>query len=84
MRINIPCPNCGCQYCDAETKAGEKVKIEICRCDDGSGEFEVAIFHVATNHYENQKYQCTKDEIAGCLNSNFNIDLDSMNHKCFN
>ena len=30
MRINIPCPNCGCQYCEGETKSGEKVKIEIC------------------------------------------------------
>ncbi|MGB4773315.1 MAG: hypothetical protein WBP58_17755 [Chitinophagaceae bacterium] len=84
MVINIPCPSCGCQYCDAQTKAGEKVKIEICRCDDGSGEFEVTIQHHSTGQVAYEKHQCAKEDIAGCLTSRFNIDLDSMSHECFN
>ncbi|OJU28180.1 MAG: hypothetical protein BGN92_10035 [Sphingobacteriales bacterium 41-5] len=84
MKINIPCPNCGCQYCEAETKYGKKVKIEICRCNDGSGEFEVSIFPDNGNEPEYEKHQCSQEDIATCLANRFNIDLDSMNHQCFN
>lgn len=84
MKINIPCPDCGCQYCDAETTSGEKVKIEICRCDDGSGEFEVSITDEETKETLYEKHQCSAAEIEDCLTSRFNIDLNSMNHQCFN
>ncbi|MCO6497190.1 MAG: hypothetical protein J5I50_05960 [Chitinophagaceae bacterium] len=82
--INIPCPNCGCQYCEAETKTGEKVKIEICRCNDGSSEFEVSIIPANNSEIEYEKHQCSQKDIADCLTARFNIDLNSMNHKCFN
>ena len=84
MKINIPCPNSGCQYCDAETKSGEKIKIEICRCYDGSGEFEVSIIPGDGCEIQYEKHQCGKDDIENCLTARFNIDLNSMNHQCFN
>ncbi len=84
MKINIPCPNCGWQYCEAETKSGEKVKIEICRCDDGSGEFNVSITTEGSSQKEYEKHRCAKEEIEDCLTARFNIDLNSMNHQCFN
>lgn len=84
MKINIPCPNCGCQYCEAETKSGEKVKIEICRCDDGSGEFDVSITPEDESQIQYEKHQCAKEDIEDCLIARFNIDLNSMNHQCFN
>ncbi len=82
--IKIPCPSCGCQYCDATTNSGEKVRIEICRCNDGSGEFEITIIHNRTGDVHNEKHQCTEQEISSCLSSRFNVNLDSMSHKCFN
>jgi len=82
--INIPCPSCGCQYCEAETKLGEKVKIEICRCNDGSSEFNVSIIYSNGNNTQNEKHQCSKNDIEGCLTTRFKIDLNSMIHKCFN
>lgn len=84
MKVNIPCPNCGCQYCDAETRAGEKVKIEICRCNDGSGEFEISIISDESQETQYEKHQCSENDIAGCLTTRFNIDIDSINHQCFN
>jgi hypothetical protein len=84
MKINIPCPTCGCQFCDGETKTGQKVKIEICRCFDGSGEFEVSIIPDDGRDVQYEKHQCTQEEIEGCLTSRFNIALNSMSHKCFN
>mgnify|MGYP001295624866 CR=1 FL=1 len=84
MKINIPCAECGCQYCAAEMKSGEKVNIEICKCNDGSGEFEVTIYPEGSNEPLNEKHQCNENELAGCLTSRFNIDLNSMNHQCFN
>jgi hypothetical protein len=84
MKINIPCPDCGCQYCDAATVSGEKVKIEICRCNDGSGEFDVTIIPENESDIQHEKHQCSKEEIADCLSVRFNIDLNSMNHQCFN
>lgn len=82
--INIPCPTCGCQYCDAETKTGKKVKIEICRCQDGSGEFDVTIIHSESGETTYEKHQCPKEDISDCLTSRFNIDLNTMHHECFN
>lgn len=84
MKVKIPCPYCGCQYCNASTKAGEKVSIEICRCNDGSGEFEVTIIQNENREPLYEKYQCCEDDIASCLTARFNIDLDSMRHQCFN
>lgn len=83
MKVQIPCPSCGCQYCKAKTNTGEEVRIEICRCQDGSGEFEVTIFHNGTGNIENEKHQCTEKEISSCLSTRFNVDLDSMSHQCF-
>lgn len=84
MKINIPCPNCGCQYCEAETKSGDKVKIEICRCNDGSGEFDVSIIPTNVMEVKYEKHQCSEKDITDCLTTRFNIDLNSMNHQCFN
>jgi hypothetical protein len=84
MKINIPCTNCGCQTCEAETKTGEKVSIQICRCNDGSGEFEITINPTNNGEPEYEKHQCPESEIVSCLTSRFNIDLNSMNHQCFN
>lgn len=82
--INIPCPSCGCQYCEAETNSKEKVRIEICRCDDGSGEFDVTIIPSDGSQIKHEKYQCPEAEIENCLKSRFNIDLDTMYHECTN
>ena len=84
MKINIPCPSCGCQYCEATTQSSEKVKIEICRCYDGSGEFSVSIIPDDGSQIKYEKHQCNVDEIEACLASRFNIDVTTMNHKCFN
>lgn len=84
MKINIPCPDCGCQYCEAETSAGEKVRIEVCRCNDGSGEFDVAIIPEDGSEILNEKHQCPKEEIEACLKTRFNIDLVSITHHCTN
>ena len=84
MTINIPCPSCGCQYCNAETKLGDKVKLEICTCNDGSGEFEVSIIPSDNIEITYEKHQCSQQDIADCLTNRFNIDLHSMNHHCSN
>jgi len=84
MKINIPCPSCGCQSCDAETTTGEEVSIEVCRCNDGSGEFNVNIIPKSKGDVKYEKHQCSESEIESCLTSRFNIDLNSMNHQCFN
>lgn len=84
MKINIPCQNCGCQYCEATTLSGEKMKIEICRCNDGSGEFDVAIYPEDGSLSQYEKHQCPKSEIENCLTARFNINLESINHQCFN
>jgi hypothetical protein len=81
--FNILCPSCGCQYCEAETKNGEKVRIEICRCNDGSGEFNVSIIPEDKSQMEYEKHQCSEKEIESCLTSQFNIDINSLNHQCF-
>jgi hypothetical protein len=82
MKINIPCPECGCQHCEATTKLGENVKLEICKCNDGSGEFEVTVYqnNAGTPSYE--KHQCSEGELAGCLTARYNIILDSITHNC--
>lgn len=82
--ISIPCANCGCQYCDAKTKNGENVKIKICRCNDGSGEFNVSIIPSINGQIEYEKHQCTEKEIEQCLTMRFDIDINSMSHHCFN
>ena len=82
--IKIPCPSCGCQYCEATTSSGEKVRIEICRCNDGSGEYEVSIMPNDVSKTSYEKNQCSEKDIELCLTSRFKINLDTMNHKCFN
>ncbi|MBK8369797.1 MAG: hypothetical protein IPL20_00165 [Saprospiraceae bacterium] len=82
--INIPCPSCGCQDCDAETKNGTKVKIEICRCNNGSGEFDITITQENEVEPIYEKYQCSEEEIESTLVNRFDINLGSMNHRCFN
>lgn len=82
MKLKIPCDSCGCQHCDASTKLGEKVHIKICRCEDGSSQFEILISY-ENGKIENENYQCEEREVEDCLNSRFNIDLQSMKHECF-
>ena len=81
--IKIPCPSCGCQYCDAKTTSGEIVKIDICRCKDGIDEFDITIKHCNTSEILYEKHQ-TESELVSSLSNRFNIDLNSMSHKCFN
>ena len=82
MKISIPCPDCGCMFCDAQTKNGENVTIDICKCNDGSGEYEVTIYPEGSDEPLNEKHQCTENDLAGCLASRFNIDVNTINHQC--
>jgi hypothetical protein len=84
MKINIPCDTCGCQECDATTNNGEKVKISICRCSDGSGQFDVSIEPYDGSEIIYETHQCSKSDIEDCLNNRYNVDLNSMSHECFN
>jgi len=84
MKINIPCPYCGVQRCDAKTKSGDPVIIEIWRCLDGSGEFAVQIKKKDGSPDDFETYRCSKDEIENCLTSRFHINLESISHECFN
>jgi hypothetical protein len=83
MIINIPCPNCGCQNCEAVTADGEKCRIQICRCPDGSGEFEVSIALANKELQIWEKYQCPATEIASSLTSRYNINYNTISHQCF-
>ena len=83
MNVKIPCPSCGCQYCEALTNEGIKVRIEVCRCKDGSGEFDISVYNETDEWLLNEKHQCAEDEISHCLTSRFKINLDSMSHECF-
>jgi hypothetical protein len=82
MKINIPCPACGCMYCCAETKLGEKVKIEICTCSDGSGDYDVTIYQAGADEPLYEKHQCSQDDLADCLETRYKIDTKSINHQC--
>jgi hypothetical protein len=82
MKINIPCPHCGCQTCDAKTKTGDPVIIVMCRCLDGSGEFSVEIKKLDGSHLCDETYRCSKDEIENSLTSRFHINLETISHKC--
>ena len=83
MIINIPCTHCGCQTCEAETTIGQIVQLEICRCNDGSNEFEISITPLQANsNPEYEKHQCSANEIAECLSSRFNINITSITHRC--
>lgn len=84
MKINIPCPDCGCQTCEAETRAGKKVEIQICRCNDGSGEFDVSVIPADGSEPTYAKHQCSEDELADCLTAEFQIDLNTLDHNCSN
>jgi len=84
MKINIPCPDCGCQTCAAKTKTGEAVTIQICRCNDGSGEYEVSIIPIDGSDIQNEKHQCPSSEIETCISNRFDVDIESMSHNCFN
>ena len=82
LKINIPCPSCGCQICDAENTDGEKVTLEICRCFDGSGEFDVVVSYPNSSIIAVEKHQCSEADLANCLNSIFKINLETITHKC--
>jgi hypothetical protein len=80
--INIPCPQCGCQTCDATTNSGEPVEIRICNCNDGSGNYDVTITPKNGGPSSYHTYRCPKFEIESCLTSSFNINMNSINHYC--
>lgn len=82
MKLKIPCESCGCQHCDATTKSGESVHLQICRCEDGSSQFDIMITDENGNTI-NETHQCNEKDVEDCLNSRFNIDLESMSHECF-
>ena len=65
-----------------QTIDGVKCAISICRCVDGSNEFDVTIEYPELQNAEYEKHQCTEADLEGCLQSRFNIDLNSINHKC--
>ncbi len=80
MKINIPCPTCGCQTCQAKTLSGEKVTIEVCSCPDGSGNYDLTIYH-KTSDPVNETYRSRKD-LEDILSSQYEIDLNSIEHNC--
>jgi len=84
MKINIPCSSCGCQTCDAKNKSGDDVIIQICSCNDGSGNYDIEITpkHGGVSIYET--HRCPSQEIEICLSNRFDIDIDSINHECSN
>lgn len=82
MNINIPCPDCGCQTCQAENFKHEKYTINICRCNDGSGEFLVTLKPIDSLDYMEEKHQCSENDIANCLTARFNIDTSTIIHYC--
>lgn len=82
MKIKIPCPECGCQDCQANMKNGQKVNIHICMCNDGSGEYEVSISFLNTRETTYEKHQCKLEDLEHCINTRFNVDLSSVTHEC--
>jgi len=80
FKINIPC-SCGCGKWEAKTKKGDDIIIQICRCQDGSGEYDVSIIDENGKASE-EKHRCSKSEVEGCISNRFNIDVDSMSHNC--
>ena len=81
MKINIPCPTCGCQTCDAETKDGEAIAIEICRCPDGSGDFDVTITPQGGEPLF-EKHSGPIQDLEDLLAVRYKINLDSIEHNC--
>ncbi len=80
--INIPCPNCGCNFLEATNLVGERVEIQICSCNDGSGEYEVIITVNGSKSHE--KFQCAVKEIENCLKSRFHINMNTIKYECCN
>lgn len=81
VNIEIPCKSCGCSTYEAKTENGEDCLLEICKCDDGSGEYEVTIFtNVGEPLYE--MHRCDKNDITDCINSRFNINPETISHDC--
>lgn len=76
MKIDIPCPSCGCQECLGQTQDGVKCEISICRCEDGGNEFDVTITYPEMQNTDYEKHQCTEEELENCLQSRFNINLE--------
>ncbi len=80
MKINIPCDECGCQTCDAKTNSGKNCQITICKCSDNESQFDVII--EIEGEIENEIHICDEKDLSDCLGSRFNINIDSMTHKC--
>mgnify|MGYP000359278801 FL=1 len=79
FKITIPC-TCGCGKWLAKNKKGEDVIIQICRCEDGSGDYDVSI--IEGGETKEEKHRCTRAEVEDCISNRFNIDLNSMSHNC--
>ncbi len=80
MKINIQCPTCGCQTCQANTLSGQPVTIEVCSCPDGSGNYDLTIYpNSGDPMYET--YRSLKD-LEDILSSQYEIDLNSIKHDC--
>jgi hypothetical protein len=82
IKIEIPCPSCGCLKFEAETTNNSRVSIQVCQCVDGSNDFEVFITENGKTTYE--KHQCSKEDLAESLETRFSVKPDTLTHTCTN
>lgn len=81
VNIEIPCDVCGCSTYEAKMTNGEDCILEVCKCEDGSGEYEVTIYGVdGEQTYE--MHRCDKNDITDCINGRFNINPETIKHEC--
>lgn len=78
----IPCAECGCQTMEGVNEDGQNLRIDICGCHDGSGEFEVTITPLSFGDICHEKHQCKPAELESCLESRYKIDYSTLKHKC--
>jgi hypothetical protein len=81
IEIEIPCDTCGCSTYDAMTTDGKKCKLQVCKCEDGSGDYEVTINEL-NGEVLHETHRCDKKDITDCLNGRFSINADSITHEC--
>lgn len=81
IKIEIPCDTCGCSTYNAMTKEGMKCELQVCKCEDGSGAYEVTI-NKLNGDVLYETHRCNKEDITDCINGRFSIDPNSISHEC--
>lgn len=81
VEIDIPCDVCGCSSYDAKTIDGRDCELQVCKCEDGSGDYEVTIYDL-DGEVIYETHRCDKEDITACLNSRFQINPDTIRHEC--